>query len=273
MKMKKVASNSLPQNAAPSTRKHTLPPPIEIAKLAALLDPKACRGPRANDVLRKAVGLVAAATWTLEYFEELPDLKRMEQKVSWMVDFGFKDTLINDMVAANKLRLYREFRADDLVKKHLKDQCAWLEIKTTRSVLELIEKYFANSANIHNGKHAEAISALEEQHEKMARERNTTVERLRNGMGIPDNERWRDAKYNYEDFLSKAQVPQPYADDKGELIKPKVEYWQIDKDFLDALVVWRRYLKSLKGTLKVPWKTLRALSRDELWSRGNNRGR
>jgi len=192
--------------------------------------------------------------------------------LSYLCDMGFEETLLTAMKASNELRLYKEEREDDPVKQYLLERAKEFNWKKTRSVLTAIERYFIYCANTHNRKNAAKIAELEAEHERMARERNTTVEKLRNGMEIPNDQRWQDWKQEYDDFVIKAQRPPPeeeieyvqHPNNKIEVkTKPvtKVEYWLIGKQQLDHLIAWRRGLKKNK----INWRGISPLKRDEIF--------
>src|SRR5437899_2271379 len=76
-----------------------------------------------------------------------------------------------------------------------------------------------------------AIASLEHKHQKMAKKANKTVERIREGMLIGDNERRFDGRAMFEEFMAKRAV---FEEGSG-----KVRYWELEDSFLDSLVAWR----------------------------------
>ncbi len=241
-----------------------LPTPFEVAQLAALLEPQGCVGSGAKDILEKALDLYMASAFYVSDTKRFTPCQLYERYVAALCHLGFTERLLEASAEGTKLRLYRKDRTDgDPAKDYLmKHSGAGLrDWKKTRSVLDAIKKYFIYRANSHNTKYAKGISELEASHHRLTAERGTTLQRLRNGMVMPDNQLWFHAEEDYADFLVHLQVPAPEFDDDGKIIQSKIEYWEIPTEFLDRIIRWRHELKKQK----VDWKGIRLLSREEIF--------
>jgi hypothetical protein len=235
---------------------------MELSLLAAFLDPQACTGTGAKDVLEKALDLYMVSTFKVGETKRLSPEGLHERYVTALSRLGFTDEYLEAVAKANKLRLYHEDQADDPTKDYLlKHSGAGLrDWKKTRTVLEAIKKYFIRRANAHNTENAKGIAELEAKHHRMAAERGVTPQRLRDGMVIPSDQLWLDAEKDYADFLDHLQVPGPEFD-HGKKISSKIEYWEIPMDFLEQIISWRHELKKQK----VDWKGIRLLTREEIF--------
>jgi hypothetical protein len=251
-------------SSEPEPKSAPVPEPMDLAQLAALLDPQACIGPGAKDVLKNAHDLYVASAFYVSDTKRLTAEQLYERDVASLHTLGFKERLLEVSAEGAKLRLYRKDRTDgDPAKDYLQEysRAGLRDWKKTRSVLDAIKKYFIYRANSHNTKYAKHIAELEASHLRMAAERGTTLQRLRNGMEIPVIELWFDAEEYYADFLVKIQVPGPEFDDDCKKIQSKIEYWEIPREFLDQIISWRHELRKRK----IDWKGIRLRSREEIF--------
>jgi len=248
--------------------KTVLPPPIEIAKIAAVL----IRGGEMDRsaAIDQAIALCFHADSRYAQLVDLP----LDQIIMKLADPTLVDLALENLNRPKKLRLYpngakldpetkiKFFQGGlDPVRNYLSKQASNLHWNTSRTVREAIELFHLDRARIHNEKNMDAIRSLERKHRKMAKERGQTFDFFRNGMHIPPDQLRLDGPAMFDQFMQGCAVW-----DKGESEgsgqnhglnrRGHVLYWEIEQPFLNKLVRWRLDVKK-RGGIKAVAKALR----------------
>jgi hypothetical protein len=244
--------------STPKEERTELPPPIEIAKVAAILSQG--RNLDRKKAIDEAIAFCIQAGIR---YEELIDL-RLNQIVMELGDAALLDSASEITSRSKKLRLYPDkanvdvetqkqfFEGSlDAVRSYLSKKAPHLNWTKSRSVRDAIELFHLDRARRHNDKNAAAIASLERKHQKMARKVNKTVERIREGMHIGDDERRFDGRAMFDEFMAKRA--------EFEEGGPRVRYWELEDSFLDSLIAWRRDVKK-RGGIKALTKQLKGNS-------------
>jgi hypothetical protein len=233
-----------------------LPPPIEIAKVAAILSQG--RNLDRKKAIDEAIALCLQAGIR---YAELVEL-RLDQIVVELGDAALLDSALTTS-RPKKLRLYPDdakpdvetrkqfFEGDlDQVRSYLQKRAAYLNMLKTRSVLSTIELYFLKTAHDHNLDNKEKIEELEKKYDRAAKQRTkesgriVTVDEVRNGWELTEHDRVRrDGEREYEDFMDRAAVRADGTWEDHRFRPGKVLYWELPESFLDKLLNFRRTLK------------------------------
>ena len=243
--------------SVPKSKETELPPPVEIAKIAAILSRD--RNLQASDI-DNAIKLFLRADIRCEELSKL-SLDQIAEKVGAL---DVLDLLAERAGTSRKLRLYPDraridektrkdfFNGDlDQVRSYLDHKAQYLRLKTTRSVLDSIRLYFLKKAFDHNERYADSIKKFEEQLPRLAREqsenlrRTVTIDEIRNGVAVSvqtqNDQRRRDGEAEYEEFIERAAA----RDDKEKVI-----YWELTESFLNKLISFRRSVKETPGGIQ-----------------------
>lgn len=256
-------------SSTPKEELTELPPPIEIAKVAAILSQG--RNLDRKKAIDEAIALCLQAG--LRY-EELVEL-RLDQIVMELGDTALLDLALKKINRPKKLRLYpdgakidpetksRFFQAGlDPVRHYLAKRAPNLNWNKSRTVREAIELFHLDHTHIHNEENAKAIRSLERKHEKMAKELAKESGKpldFRDGMDIPDQQRRLNGPTMFDHFMDGCAVwDESHSEGSGQnhgMKRPKrVLYWEFEQPFLNALVRWRLDVKK-RGGIKVVAKT------------------
>jgi hypothetical protein len=235
-----------------------LPPPIEIAKVAAILSRD--RNLDRRKAIDEAIALcLEAGIRYAELVELTADQILKEVGDATLLDWALQRANRRK----KKLRLYPDearpgaeiknkfFQGDlDQVRAYLQKKPAYLNMRKTRSVLSTIELYFLKTAHDHNLRNKEKIEELEKSWARLAKQRTkemrrtVTVEEIRNGWQLTENDAIRrDGDREYEDFMNEAAVRADGISEGHHFRLGKVRYWELTEDFLDKLINFRRRLK------------------------------
>lgn len=158
-------------SSAPEECKSNLPPPVEIAKIAAALRDRTLDKEAA---IEEAIAFYLAAKVRYEQLAALP----VHQIASELEDSSFLDRLF-ETKKGPKLRLYPDgakldpetrsqyFSAGlDPVRKYLLKQAKNLHWNNSRTVLEAIKLFYLDRAYTNNKEYAEEIRSIDRQNKK-----------------------------------------------------------------------------------------------------------
>jgi hypothetical protein len=244
----------------------SLPPPVEIAKIAAALRDRTLDKKTA---IEEAIAFYLAAKVRCEQLAALP----VHQIASELEDLSFPLFASRESL---KLRLYPDgakldpetssqyFRDGlDPVREYLFRQATNLHWNKSRTVLEAIKLFYLDRAYINNEENVEAIRSLEREHKKLVKERGVTIETRRNGISIRCRQlRW-DGPARFNKFMEDCVTWEDIdAERSGEdyVIGPpaRILYWEFHESFLNKLVRWRLDLKKKqRGGIKALAKKLK----------------
>jgi hypothetical protein len=264
---KNCAKHMSESSSAPEEGKSNLPPPVEIAKMAAAL-----RGALKLDrkeAIEEAIALYLEAAIRYDQLAGLP----VDQIALELEDSSFPDRLFEN-IQSPKLRLYPDdakldpetksqyFSAGlDPVREYLFKQTKNLHWNKSRTVREAIKLFYLDRAYIHNEENAGAIRSLEREHKKLVKEKGVTIETRRNAMSIRGRQlRW-DGPARFNKFMERCATREDIdSEGSGEnhaLGRPeRVLYWELQESFLNELVRWRLNVKK-RGGIKALAKALK----------------
>ena len=258
-------------SSTPKEERTDLPPPIEIAKVAAILS-------RGRNLDRKEA-IDEAIAWCLEAgfrYAELVELP-LDQIFREVGDTALRDWGLALVSRSKKLRLYPDnARVDpetriqffdgnfDEARSYLHKKLPYLNMKKTRSVLFTIKLYFLKTAHDHNRRNRKKIEKVEKRCARLAKKRTkkigrpVTIDEIRNGMQLWDDQIRRDGNHEYDDFMDRAAV-RAEGTSEGHHFRPgKVFYWELPESFLDKLVRFRLDVKKMPGGIRSLQSQLRA---------------
>jgi hypothetical protein len=250
-------------SSAPEEIKPNLPPPVEIAKIAAALR----RGPRLDKdaAIEEAIAFYLAAKVRYDELAALP----VDQILSKLQDSYFLDRLFAP-IKSPKRRLYPDGAKPDLetksqyfsggldpVRQYLFDQAKHLHWNKSRTILEAIELFKLDRAYTNNEEHAEEIRSIDRENKKRV-EDGVPIERLYN--------EWRmDGPVILNRFMNRCttrereDIDSEVSEENDAPGRPgRVLYWEFEESFLNDLVRWRLDVKKKKrGGIKAVAKAMK----------------
>jgi hypothetical protein len=260
------------ENQSDSPEKIT---PVELAMLAALVDPKACQSGDFRSTLLQALALFEESAVICQELASTNFMERLEvlEKGSLSGSSGSRqliDTLVSQALSARQpiLTLAARDKDSDTVRPYLADELN-LEGKTgrkvwsqTRTVFDNLRLMYVDRAHQWNRDNAARILEHERHEEEQARKdrleakrRGVSVELVSDGRFRPAGG-WRDGQKEFEELMSRCEVR------KGG----KVDHYDIPKVAIDAFLKWKREIRRRGGI-----KAIRPLTREEFWKKLSKR--
>lgn len=231
--------------------------PLELAKLAAALHPEACRNGDVAETLLAAWALFVRSSALCERFTRLSELEQLEQ-LSQMALAGSRGAarLLETLGEAAFKRdvpmlvLSARDTESDQLRDYLREKAnferspqrqAW---GSPRTVLDNFRSMFVHRANEHNQRNAAEIFA----HEKATK---NTSGSAGSTTWVPECAVWRDGDAEYKACKGKWAVTE----------RGKVVEYRIPKDVVDAMISWKRHIRTVPGGKK----SVRPLSREDVF--------
>ena len=264
------------------------PTPLELAQLAAAINPEACRSDDPSDAVAKALELVAKCrvvckSLMIEGFQE--QVRVIDDNLPKGSEFARKMglwTIHRALPALEKvptLTLALTNNDPDTLRPYL-DQNLKLEGKRGRKkggswgvrvVHKNLLKMFIDRANEHNRSNASKIQSREERIENAAKAQGRPVEALGSSLTYED-EVWRDGTAEYKAFLRSCEVRQDgeiYYEQgmkpPSERKQPKLVRYDIPLPNVNALIRWKHDIR-LRGKGKSGIGKVQQLEREEVFS-------
>jgi hypothetical protein len=243
--------------------------PVELAMLAAVIDPRACQSGNFRSTLLQALALFeeSAAICQEMSSRNCMELLEMLEKGSLSGSSGSRqlfNTLVSQVLSARRERILTLAAHDgdsDTVRPYLAKELN-LEGKTgrkvwsrTRTVRDNLRLMCIDRANQWNRANAARILAHERQEEEQARKDRLEALLCGVSVGLVSDGRfrpaggWRDGQKEFEEFMSRCEVRK----------EGKVHHHEIPQVTIDALVEWKREIRRRGGI-----KTIRPLTREEV---------
>ncbi len=249
--------------------------PLEIAQLAALIDPQACRSGNFRNALLMAValfedskdvcGMLAAAVNDSLGLDELLSFgplcgsegaERLVNLYRQRAINAAKPVLMLDTDAHTDA--CREYLAKNLnLEGKKKQQQPW---KNARTVLDNLKQMYVDRANMLNQHNAHRIAERERLDAEATRERGRAAEKGRSLEWINFEEMWQDGVENFDDFLTECKIAF-LRRSKGPS-DSKAECYDIPKGVIDALIAWKRQKRRRRDGRG----SVRQLTREEVLS-------
>jgi hypothetical protein len=242
--------------------------PVELAMLAAIIDPGACQSGNFRSTLLQALALFEESAAICQEMSSRSFMERLEvlEKGSLSGSSGARqlfDTLVSPVLSARQpvLTLAARDEDSDTVKPYLAnelnlegktDRKVWSRTRTIRDNLRLM---YIDRANQWNQANVARILAHERHEEEQARRDRLEAERRGVSVGLVSDGRfrpaggWRDGQKEFEELMSRCEVR------KGG----KVDHYDIPKVAIDAFLKWKREIRRRGGI-----KAIRPLTREEV---------
>ncbi len=234
----------------------------ELAFLAAIISPEECRSGAAGSALRYALALFMESNEVVQSFNSAA--RNLESLFAFCGDSPGGNRLFEFYSQREEDQIFKPLRLDadesresDEVRNFLSENCnfeggkgskSWGKVRT---VWENFEAMYISEANAHNERNKERIIAAEKRTAEIAAAnegKGSLPPRLRY-----DDEGWQDWKVEFEQFKRGAAKYAPrvnYEPDSTGMFKPaKVSHYEIGRGDLQALIRWKRWIKT-KGGIK-----------------------
>jgi hypothetical protein len=244
--------------------------PVELAILAALINPTACQSGNSRDTLLQALALFEeSATICNEMaprsFEERIELLEIAARSGSTGARRLLGVLVQSVlnVPPPFLTLAVRDEDSDTVRPYLASKLS-LEGKTgrkvwsrTRTVHDNLRLMYIDRANQWNRDNAARIRAHERQAEEQARDDSREAEERGFSVGLisrfrPPRSSWRDGLKEFEELMSRCEVKE----------QGRVHHYDIPQVVIDEFVKWKREIRQKGGI-----KAIRPLKREEVFGK------
>ena len=241
--------------------------PLDLAKLAAIIDPTACRSGNSREALFNAAALLEESFTFCRKLEEhrgvsnLSDWLTLEALGGSAGASNLFKAIAKPILSAPSpvLTLATKDPQDDTLRPYLEEKAnfegkqgrkAWSNVRTVRDNLRAMHVDFANR---HNKLNAERIQKRELLEQEEARTAGCTVEELPARVRYQDT-LWNDGDSQYQQFLEQCAA----RDIDGKIIR-----YDIPQSVVDELIKWKRTIRQTKGGIKA----VRLLSRTDVFGK------
>jgi hypothetical protein len=242
--------------------------PVELAILAALIDPTACRFGNSRDALFRALALFEETAVLCEEMAPKTFMERIEllEKDRLSGNSG-ADRLIEALLNVVRkvpqpvLTLAARDNESDTVRPYLAKKLnlegkagkkTWSRVRTVHDNLRLM---YVDRANNWNRDNAARIRAHERHEQEQAKRDQREAQERRLPVGLISDGRfraadgWRDGVTEFEELMSRWKVSRD----------GMVHHYEIPKAVIDSLVEWKREIRQKGGI-----KAIRPLTRKEV---------
>lgn len=246
---------------------------LELAMLAAMIDPAACREGNHEAALFRAFTLLEESMFFWKEWMPMSMAARVSKLGILALEYNEGAAhLFNSIVRREEKRpvplltLAMKDREDDTIRPYLakhfnlegKNNPArnpWAQVRTVR---ESLLKWFIDLANEANRRNATRIQVREARDEADAAAKGLTVEQFhRQGRAYLHNEVWNDGEADFNELLSQCAV----ADERPP---NRIIRYDIPTRIVDEMIAWRRELRQRKDG-KGGFKKLKQLTREEIF--------
>ena len=221
---------------------------LEIAMLAALIAPAACREGNCRDALFRAMALFQESAALCDEMAKQSHREQIEMLASAATqgDQGAGRLLFAMSRTRKQPLLTLGMRDDeqDTLRPYLETHCnlegtkgrkSWGGIRTVLKNLRCWTVFTVNNRNTSN---AASIQAREVRDEAEARAKGCSVEELNAaGRSSYQDERWQDAERAFEEFLASYAV----------LENGQPAGYSFPQQTVDLFIAWKRWIRSQKG--------------------------
>lgn len=239
--------------------------PLELAMLAALIDPAACNEGGCRDALFRAMTLFQESVALCYEMGKKSHLEQIEFLTRLVVE-GQKgagrlcDVLhrIRSNAPASVLTLASKNGEQDTLRPYLEEHCnfegktrkkSWSRVRT---VLDNLRCWWISCANEHNTSNAVSIQARDIRDDEIARAKGCSVEELRRrGWGYYESQRWNDAEREFKEFLARHE----------QWKNRKLAGYSFPRETMDEFIKWKRSNRQKGGM-----RAVRPLTREEVFA-------
>lgn len=244
--------------------------PVELAKLAAIIDPVGCRSGNSRDALLHALALFEESANICFTMGSKSAIERLDllttgtpgsmsgtnaaTRLFYAIANPIWDApqpVLTLAASDNQADTMRPYLAKHL---NLEGKAAarkqWSRVRTLH---ENLKAMFIDRANKLNQDNAPHILAREQREEGEARERGCSIDDIRQDSRLRyDKEQWRDGEADFKSAMERAAVKE------GE----EISHYEFNQSLMDEFIRWKREIRKNGGI-----KAVRPLSRKEVFRR------